>query len=285
MIGMWPRRALLGVGLAMALFALLVSQLPGIGAGALLHPMRRRVGVPPPAGCESVTFQAEIGRLIGWRCPASGPRRGSVVYLHGVADNRASSAGVISRYARLGFDAVAFDSRAHGDSDGEFCTYGYFETEDLRRVLDTLAAGPVVLIGTSLGAAVALQHAARDPRVTALVAAEPFADLRTIAIERAPVVLNGWLIERALQHAERIASFSVDAVNPAAAARLITVPTLIVHGDADTDTRPEHARRVYDALSGPKRLLLVPGARHNESLRGEVWREIDEWIVTAPTSW
>jgi uncharacterized protein len=53
---------------------------------------------------------------------------------------------------------------------------------------------------------------------------------------------------------------------------------LLVHGAADSDTPPEHSRRVLEALSGPKRLILVPGARHNESLRGAVWSEIERWL-------
>jgi hypothetical protein len=37
-------------------------------------------------------------------------------------------------------------------------------------------------------------------------------------------------------------------------------------------------RRSLAALAGPKRLILVSGARHNESLRGEVWTEVERWI-------
>jgi hypothetical protein len=37
---------------------------------------------------------------------------------------------------------------------------------------------------------------------------------------------------------------------------------------------------VLAALAGPKRLILVPGARHNESLRGMVWTEIEQWLDT-----
>ena len=59
------------------------------------------------------------------------------------------------------------------------CTYGFFEKQELRLVLDTIEQGPVVLMGTSLGAAVALQEAGEDDRVGVVVAAETFADLRT----------------------------------------------------------------------------------------------------------
>lgn len=267
--------------LVVVVLAAIASQLPGIGAGGLLHPAHRRVEAAPPAGCDQVTFRGETVNLQGWRCPASAPRRGSLVYLHGIADNRASGAGVIERFAGRGFDTVAYDSRAHGESEGDACTYGFFEKDDLRHILDTLGPGPIVLIGTSLGAAVALQHAGRDRRVSAVVAVEPFSDLRTVATERAPFVFTSGLIERAFRIAEQQGQFQVDAVNPAAAARSITIPVLVIHGAADADTPPAHAQRVFDALSGRKRLILVPGAGHNESLRGDVWGEIERWIDAA----
>ncbi len=70
----------------------------------------------------------------------------------------------------------------------------------------------------------------------------------------------------------------MDAVSPEAAAAKIRIPVLLVHGDADSDTPPDHSRRVLAALVGPKRLILVPGAHHNESLRSEVWPEVERWL-------
>jgi uncharacterized protein len=201
------------------------------------------------------------------------------VYLHGVADNRTSAAGVLDRFVQRGFDVVAYDSRAHGESAGDGCTYGFFEKYDLQRVIDTLDDGPIVLVGTSLGAGVALQEMMRDPRVTAAVAAEIFSDLRTVVNERAPFFFTPGIVARAFTLAEQEGHFEVDAVSPVAAAAAITHPVLLIHGDADTDTPPDHSRRVLAALAGPKRLILVPGARHNESLRGgDVWDEIQRWI-------
>jgi len=255
-----------------------VRQLPAIGASGLLHPGRRHVAVAPPAGCRAATFAGAGVRLQGWQCDAAAPRRASLVYLHGVADNRSSGRGVIERFVARGFDAVVYDSRAHGESEGKACTYGYFEKQDLRRVIDTLAPGPVVLVGTSLGAAVALQEAAGDPRVVAVVAAETFSDLRTIATERAPFVFTAGTIRRAFELAEQEAQFDVDAVSVVVAASRITAPVILIHGEADTETRSDHSRRVFDALRAQKRLILVPGAGHNGSLRAEVWDEVARWI-------
>ena len=273
-----PRTSIIvGLG-AMLVLSLAVAQVPGIGAGALLYPARRPVTGSAPAGCAPMVLEGAGVSLAGWRCPAVGARRGSLVYLHGIADNRTSGAGVIARFRARGFDVVAYDSRAHGESGGEVCTYGFYEKDDLRKVIDTLAGGPVVLIGTSLGAAVALQHAARDERVSAVVAAETFSDLRTIATERAPFVFTSGFVDRALALAEEIGKFRVDAVSPALAAGSIASPVLVIHGAADVETRPDHARRVFTSLAGPKRLILVAGANHNESLRDEVWVEIERWL-------
>jgi len=145
-------------------------------------------------------------------------------------------------------------------------------------VLDTLPSGSIVLFGTSLGAAVALQEAADDPQVTAVVAAETFSDLRTVATERAPWFFTKPIIDRAFRLAERQAGFEVDEVSPVAAARKITVPVLLIHGAADVDTPPAHSQRVFEALAGPKRLILVPGAGHNQSLQPAIWPEIEQWI-------
>jgi uncharacterized protein len=254
------------------------SQLPAIGAGGLLHPGRRPVTGAAPTSCQDATFAGEGVSLKGWKCRASAPRRGTMVYLHGVADNRMSGAGVVDRFGARGFDVVAYDSRAHGDSEGNLCTYGFYEKQDLHRVLDEVQPGPIVLFGTSLGAAVALQEAAGDPRVTAVVAAETFSDLRTVATERAPFFFSSGVISRAFRLAEQQGGFQIDAVSPVTAAAAITQPVLLIHGDSDADTPPDHSRRVMGALAGPKRLILVPGARHNESLRGPVWTEIERWI-------
>lgn len=96
---------------------------PEIAAGALLHPARRPVTQPPPAGCSAIEIAGDDVILKGWRCDAIGERRGTLVFLHGVADNRASVTGAIGRFTAKGFEVVAYDSRAQGESTGDVCTY------------------------------------------------------------------------------------------------------------------------------------------------------------------
>ena len=279
------RLMIIGSG-ALLLLGVAASQLPSIGAALILHPMHRHVVVAPPPGYHEVTFSGEGVSLQGWRGQAVGNRRGTLIYLHGVADNRASGAGVIERFRKRGFDVVAYDSRANGESGGEASTYGFYEKEDLRRVIDTLDPGPVVLIGSSLGGAVALQEAAVDRRISAVVAAESFSDLRTVVTERAPFFFTTDTVMRAIKLAEQKGNFQIDEVSPVLAARTITAPVLLIHGTSDTSTPPEHSRRVFAALAGLKRLILVPGASHGESLQGNIWEEIEHWLdtIVSPSS-
>ena len=273
------KRARLTIPVLVVLVAVgIVSLLPFIIAAVLLHPLRWPVVGPPPQGCRTVAFEGLKVQLEGWHCGAVDARRGTVVYLHGVADNRSSGTGIIRRFRDRGFDVLAYDSRAHGNSGGDFCTYGFREKQDLRRALDTVEQGPIVLFGISLGAAVALQAAAEDPRVTAVIAAETFSDLRTVVAERAPFPIPSEVMAHAFKRVEERGGFGIDHVSPAAVAPQISAPVLLIHGEADLDTVPDHSRRGFAALRSPKRLMIVPNARHNGSLRADVWDEIDRWM-------
>ena len=274
------RRLLLWIGAALLLLGVVASQVPSLGAALILHPLRRPVVMEMPSMCEEITYPGDGVDLKGWRCEAVGPRKGTLIFLHGHSDNRTSGTGIMERFRKRGFDVVTYDSRSHGESGGTAMTYGFYEKEDLRRVIDTVKKGPIVLLGCSLGAAVSLQLAADDRRISAVVAAETFADLRTVVTERAPFFFPSWAVTSAIRRAEREGRFEMDAVSPALAARTITSPVLLIHGEVDSETPPRHSQRVFDELSGPKRLIIVSGAGHNESLHGDVWKDIEQWIDT-----
>src|SRR5260370_37652743 len=73
------------------------TELPVLGAGGLLHPARSRAERSAPDGCVDAAFAGAGVRLRGWRCSTPVARRGTIVYLHGIADNRGSAAGAIAR--------------------------------------------------------------------------------------------------------------------------------------------------------------------------------------------
>ena len=252
---------------------------PSWGANALLHPPRHTTQRQPLRPFERFEWQGAGVPLVGWWFHAPEGARGTLVYLHGVTDNRGSSVGIAERFVPMGFDVVAYDSRAHGESGGDACTYGYYEKQDLARVIDHLPHAPVVVMGTSMGAAVALQAAAEDRRIAGVISISAFSDLRTAALERAPFFASHGNLEDAFRLAEASAHFQVDAVSPMAAAPHISVPVLLIHGDHDTETPYAHALRILAALREPKRLITIPGGGHRGGLTPEVWRQVDAWLA------
>ena len=255
------------------------TQLATIAAGALLYPHRTFAARTPPDGCIERRFDGVEGVLDGWECKTPhAPKRGTIIYLHGIADNRGSVTGALGTFLPIGFDVIAYDGRAHGTSQGDRCTYGYFEKQDLQRVIDQLGVDNVILVGHSLGAAIALQAAAIEPRVRAVIAASTFSDLRTIATERA-FYMPSWSLAPAFARAERDGQFVIDEVSPVKAAARITVPVLLVHGGSDDATPPSHSERVAAALRGPKKLIVVPESGHNNVLTQPVWARIVEWLT------
>ena len=128
---------LLGAVIAALLIAAVVIISPKIAAGGLLYPSRHAVRAAIPPGCENRDFQGDDVTLRGWHCGAIGKRRATIVYLHGVADNRGSSVGVIQRFVPRGFDVVAPTAAGTASRLATF-TYGFVEKRDLRRVIDGL---------------------------------------------------------------------------------------------------------------------------------------------------
>jgi len=222
-------------------------------------------------------------KLTGWFLDR-GWWRPTVVGLHGVTGNRTSLIrfGVILYDA--GFNVFLFDGRAHGHSGGRFVTYGYHEVRDVSAALDHISKKFRLrdqhfgLVGISMGAAIALQTAARDPRIAAVWAESPFSSLQKISREYVADVLRmpSTAVVPATWVAELIANyrgnFSVSDVNPLAIAGKITCPVQLVHGLADDFVRPHHSQAIFEALvnAREKDLWLVEGATHGRCYRAAV---------------
>ena len=115
---------------------------------------------------EDVTIPSFDGtRLYGWWMRV---RRGAptIVILHGVKKNRTDVLRAALVLRRAGFNVLLFDGRGHGNSEGRYVTYGYYERRDVESAIDWLVKEKKInrnlvgLAGESMGAAIALQVAA-----------------------------------------------------------------------------------------------------------------------------
>src|SRR3954466_6566579 len=151
--------------------------------GAILEPMEQSHA----RGNLKVHFQ--FGMLTAWKGPPTTqpslanrrPPKGTVFLLHGIGDRKDKVPYLLWArvLAQAGYRAVLVDLRGHGRSTGRYMSYGVHESRDMAQLLDAfeeqgLVYGPVGVCGVSYGGAVAIQWAAIDPRVKAIVALEPF---------------------------------------------------------------------------------------------------------------
>jgi len=231
---------------------------------------------PETLGLQSEKFNITVEDSIvlnGWFIHAdSSHPLGTVAVLHGIASCKEAMLPMARTLVRAGINCILYDMRAHGESGGQYCTFGYYEKRDLSRYIDSafarfgLLVGPVAVMGGSLGAAVALQAMEVDQRITCGVVESPFATLREVVFDymkRLSGVPVRWVSDHALNRAGEIARFPVDSVQPEESARHITRPVMVVHGLHDMHISPEYGRRVYqNLLSANKEWVPVPPADH-----------------------
>lgn len=240
-----------------------------------LRHLIRRMGIR----FEDVTIPSFDGtRLYGWwmRARASAP---TVVVLHGVKKNRTDVVRAALVLRRAGFNVLIFDGRGHGNSEGRYVTYGFYERRDVESAIDWLIAvkkinpNSVGLAGESMGAAIALQVAAHQHGIRAVWADSPFASLHRITREfvRRVTGLPGAVLNPVLWPAIQVANyrgkFDIHSVDPLALAAEIKCPVYLVHGTADQLISTSHSESIYQALGGEKELWFVEGARHARSVR------------------
>jgi hypothetical protein len=252
---------------------------PQVGARILVDPARTPIAGEPRVPYGTITFESGDVTLSGWLFAPAGPPKGLVVFVHGRAANRSAGIPVAEALVPRGYAVFAYDQRAHGLSGGQHCTWGALEKRDLGRAIDAVGIAPVVVMGHSMGAAVALQAAAEEPRVRGVIAVASFSDLRTVIAERVPALAPARDVREALRLAELRADFTIDAISPERAAAHVGAPVLLVHGSRDSVVRPAHSRRIFEALAGPRQLLLVDGATHHDVLEyPAVWSAINGWL-------
>ncbi|MGB0564089.1 MAG: alpha/beta hydrolase, partial [Spirulinaceae cyanobacterium] len=133
--------------------------------------------------------------------PTRGNPRGTILMLHGISARKEQNLAIATRLVSAGYRCILYDSRAHGESGGEFVSYGWREVADAQAVIDAAIAqfeqpeqplAPFGLFGRSLGASVGLQLLPEEPRLQSAVLVSPFSRLEDVMAETAAPYLGRW---------------------------------------------------------------------------------------------
>ena len=207
--------------------------------------------------------------VVGAHHEATGDRW--LVFCHGfLSDKSGSYAERCERAVEAGYDAVRFDFRGCGESDGAFREQTLSDKlADLRAVVDHIDPESYALFGSSFGGKVALHTAATDDRVTAVATRAPVTYNRAFDDYRDTVRRDGVLSfedGRALD-ADFFDDF--EAYDFETAARKIDVPVAIFHGRDDGSVPIEDSFDAANVLQTDVLLEAFAGEGHRFSERAE----------------
>jgi fermentation-respiration switch protein FrsA (DUF1100 family) len=240
---------------------------------------------------EHVRFPSTDGvDLDGWWIPARKPTPAqlkerpewgtrTVVVCHGLGANKANQLIMAQDLVPGGYNVLAFDFRAHGDSGGQLSTFGDLERRDVLGAVRWLRAERlkesqhIYGVGASMGAA-ALIAAAADPGVDgqaieALAVYGTYDDLGSLVGGMAHhyfVPPLDWLaVHAGLPIASAHAGRRLDRFVPADEVKALWPrPILIVHGKGDRIIDFDHGQALLRSASQPKYYYWVDGGDHND---------------------
>jgi hypothetical protein len=214
------------------------------------------------------------GAFLGWSSPhPSGAARGQLLVFHGNAGS-----AVDRTYLRDVFqsEAIPFplDVRlveypGYGPRQGTPSEPALVAAAlEAARAARRSAPGPVILLGESLGSAIAAIAAAHDPSAAdALILVTPLANLPAVARRHYPFVPR-WMVRDRLEGDAALLRFEG--------------PVAFLVAGRDEVVFPDLGVALYEARQGPKRLWTDPQAHHNDVDYDPTlprWREMVEFAV------
>ena len=198
----------------------------------------------------------------GWLVKAAGTRAPLVIYYGGNAEELSWQ---MAEPWPAGWSLALVNYRGYGESGGNPSEAALFG--DALAVFDALVQRPdvdasrVVVVGRSLGSGVATYLAAERP-VAAVVLISPYDSMTAVARRHYPWLPVGMLLKHPFESASRAPG--------------IRAPLLAIAGGRDGIVPPAHSRRLVEAWGGPKRLVEIGGAGHNDIFGApQFWPAID----------
>lgn len=204
--------------------------------------------------------------------------RGLALVLHGWSTDRVSMAPHAAILYRQGFDVLAPDQRAHGESEGQYTCFGVKETDDALAWLQLMNERNYqshIVIGTSMGGAVSLMLASRnrDQKLACAVsdcAYSSFLEIINAQLlmksPKMPPLLRRMFVSSFSAFCQKDADFKVQQAAPILTIAKNQVPLLMIHGQEDRFVPYWMLDKLYAACQSEKQRLDIPVARHGESI-------------------
>jgi alpha-beta hydrolase superfamily lysophospholipase len=187
---------------------------------------------------------------------------------HGVTGNkdRPFVIALAEGFAKAGITALRFSFSGNGTSAGKFTQSTVSkEVEDLGAVINAVQDKSICYVGHSMGGAVGVLRAAKDPSIKALISLAGMVHTKAFAEREFGMVKPGegfmWddtncpLSQDYMDDMARIGSVIDEAPK-------IKVPWLLVHGTEDDVVPIQESREIFARANEPKQFVELKGANH-----------------------
>jgi fermentation-respiration switch protein FrsA (DUF1100 family) len=234
-----------------------------------------------PAVCgldyEEIAFTSRIDELTlyGWYLPAD-DSDAVIIMVHGAEQNRADPnvkmLDIACGLVEHGYSVLMFDTRGHGESEGDRMSAGYFEVRDLGGAVDYVSGlgfEDIGVLGFSMGGATAIMTAAEDENIDVVVADSTYADLNDMLepqfAERTS--FPTFFLRPLLFMVKMMYGIDFTAIKPVEVVGDIAPrPILFIQGELDDVVPPEHAYSLYEASDNWRnQLWLISDVGHVEA--------------------
>ncbi|HEY4759383.1 MAG TPA: alpha/beta hydrolase [Thermoguttaceae bacterium] len=223
----------------------------------IFFPSRYPEGDWRPQGLsfEDAYFQAADGtKLHGWYVPHDSPKA-VILFCHGNAGNITHRADILEELNDIGASVLIFDYRGYGRSQGKPSEKGVLADARAARAWlakrEKIPEKNVVVMGESIGGAVAVDLAAKDG-AKGLVLISTFTNLPELAAYHYPIFPVRLLMRSQFDSVGLIAKYKG--------------PLLQMHGDVDTIVPIKFGRKLFEAANEPKQFLVIHNHDHNDPL-------------------
>jgi uncharacterized protein len=259
--------------ISMRLIGLLIACLVLAGCSSIFfHPHKRLYRDPAQIGLafEDAYFPSTDGvTLHGWFLPAQGSAQGTVLFLHGNAENISTHIANVRWLPARGYNVFLPDYRGYGKSEGMPSLVG--SIADIESALvyvlqhKSVDATRVVVFAQSLGGSMTTYAIAQSPHqknIRALIIEGAFSSYRGIAQEKLSQFWLTWPIQYPLSYIVDDEYSPIKYIN-----KINELPMLFIHGDADRVVPVHHGRLLHDAAIAPKELWIVNDGRHIDTMQ------------------
>lgn len=193
-----------------------------------------------------------------------------MIFCHGVTVNKINSIKYSNLFHKRGFNILLYDHRRHGKTDGRTTSYGYYEKQDLKAVVDYVKERfhpeTIGIHGESMGAATLLQYAGSvEDGADFYIADCSFSDFYEQLAYRLRVEyhLPKWpILPIATLFLKWRDGYSLKDVSPITSIQNVTHPILFIHSKEDDYILPSMSVALFNKKIGPKQLFLAEKGTH-----------------------